>query len=77
MTEFNNIKAVVFDLDGTLRHHRPTYEEEIFKIATKSYGLPNDRGIIKDTYRWAHYYWAQSEELLCDHAEFDEFIPSF
>lgn len=64
---------MIFDLDGTLRHHRPTYEQEIFQIVQK-FSVPNDPEILKKAYRWAHYYWAQSEELLKDNAEFDEFI---
>ena len=76
LTNFKEITTIVFDLDGTLRHHRPTYEQEIFKIA-QNYGIPNDKEILKDTYRWAHYYWAQSEELLKDHAEHTEFIDLF
>jgi putative hydrolase of the HAD superfamily len=76
LTNFKEITTVIFDLDGTLRHHKPTYENEIFKIA-QNYGLPNDINILKDVYRWAHYYWAQSEELLSDHALHNEFIDLF
>ena len=56
------ITAVLFDLDGTLRHNVPSADETLFRFT-------RDLGIIEEPEkrilgsRWAHFYWAQSPEL--------------
>ena len=59
------IKGILFDLDGTLRHNSPTFNEVFFK-ASESFDLANNSGKRKSSQRWLHYYWAQSPELLAD-----------
>ena len=76
MIDYKNITTIIFDLDGTLRDHYPRYEDEIFKIAQK-YELEDDQEILRSGFRWAHYYWAQSEELLEDRKEYNEFDDLF
>src|SRR5512143_2963382 len=66
----NGIKAILFDLDGTLRHNRPEGAEVFFDHAV-SLGLlitPEDRlrGL-----RWEHFYWANSSELQADLKKYD------
>ncbi len=61
----NGVKAILFDLDGTLRHNRPQSGEVFFQHAL-SLGLfisedDHLRGI-----RWEHFYWADSPELNAD-----------
>ena len=70
MQTANGIKAVLFDFDGTLRHHLPT-GGEVFTDYVISLGLP-----ITDEDRcravlWEHYYFASSPEIQADHELFD------
>jgi putative hydrolase of the HAD superfamily len=65
----NGIKAILFDLDGTLRLNRPD-GAEVFIDQAVALGLPirlDDRlrGI-----RWEHYYWANSPELRNDFKDY-------
>ena len=65
MLSTNGIRAVCFDLDGTLRYSRPTFAEAFFDIAT-SLGVSYSPGSRRHASRWLHYYWAKSEELVSD-----------
>jgi FMN phosphatase YigB (HAD superfamily) len=61
----NGVKAIFFDLDGTLRHSVPT-GGEVFTEYAASLGLrvnPEDR--IR-AMRWEHLYWASSADLSND-----------
>ena len=59
------IEAIIFDLDGTLRHSIPSADDTQFRFANQlGAGVPADLQILGA--RWAHYYWAQSFELLND-----------
>jgi putative hydrolase of the HAD superfamily len=59
------IDAIIFDLDGTLRHSVPSADDTQFRFANKlGAGVPADLQILGA--RWAHYYWAQSFELRND-----------
>ena len=56
------IRAVIFDLDGTLRHSQPAWPD-IFLDTAQRYGVrvtPEARRRLK---RWAHRFWASSDEL--------------
>jgi 2-haloalkanoic acid dehalogenase type II len=65
LTISKKIKAVLFDLDGTLRHNRPSAVDTFFDYAVQL-GLENSgENRIRAT-RWAHYYFAQSAELVSD-----------
>lgn len=59
------IRAVVFDLDGTLRHNQPGSTDFFIDHAVRLgvQATPDRRRLAV---RWSHYYWAQSGELLAD-----------
>jgi putative hydrolase of the HAD superfamily len=61
----NGIRAIFFDLDGTLRHNDPSPERTIFDLAVKL-GVPDSPEKRRRALRWVHYYWAQSTEMLQD-----------
>ena len=67
----DGIRALLFDLDGTLRHTRPSYDQAILEIAHQM-GLPDSNERRRQALRWGHYYWAQSPELLHDIQTFAE-----
>jgi HAD superfamily hydrolase (TIGR01549 family) len=58
-------EAILFDLDGTLRHSRPSYTQVFIEIAA-SLGVPESSSGRIRSQRWLHYYWAQSPEMLAD-----------
>jgi len=61
----NKIKAIFFDLDGTLRHNLPS-GGEVFADCAAQLGLSiNDEDRLRAV-RWENYYWASSEELKDD-----------
>lgn len=67
----NGIKSILFDLDGTLRHHIPE-GSDLFTDHAISLGLPigdEDRLRAK---RWEHYYFAYSPEIKADQEEFKD-----
>jgi HAD superfamily hydrolase (TIGR01549 family) len=65
----NGINAILFDLDGTLRHNRPSYYQAFFDFSTKAGAQDSPENRVRAT-RWLHYYWAQSEEMLEDKEKF-------
>ncbi len=58
MIEFNpeEIRAVLFDFDGTLRHNRPDANQFFFDYASQlgAVDSPINR---RRAYQWAHSYW--------------------
>ncbi len=67
----SRLQAILFDLDGTLRHNRPSYSQFFIEIAA-GFGVPeSSEGQVKSQ-RWLHYYWAQSDEMLSDRAEYED-----
>lgn len=61
----NHIKAVFFDLDGTLRHSVPT-GGDVFTDYVMTLGLRvNDEDRLR-AMRWEHLYWASSVDLRED-----------
>ena len=61
----NHIKAVFFDLDGTLRHNIPS-GGDVFTDYVMSLGLRvNDEDRLR-AMRWEHLYWASSADLRED-----------
>ncbi len=65
MNSNHRIKAVFFDLDGTLRHSVPS-GGEVFTDYVIRLGLPvNDEDKIR-AMRWEHLYWANSPDLRDD-----------
>jgi FMN phosphatase YigB (HAD superfamily) len=61
----NCIKAIFFDLDGTLRHSVPS-GAEVFTDYVKTLGLPVDEESRLRAMRWEHLYWANSVDLRDD-----------
>jgi HAD superfamily hydrolase (TIGR01549 family) len=61
----NHIKAIFFDLDGTLRHSLPP-GGEVFADYVAQLGLRiSDEDRLRAA-RWEHYYWAGSIEMTAD-----------
>ena len=65
MNQPNGIKAIFFDLDGTLRHSIPS-GGEVFTDYVKTLGLPVDEDANLRAMRWEHFYWANSQDLRND-----------
>jgi HAD superfamily hydrolase (TIGR01509 family) len=68
--------AVLFDLDGTLRHSRPNgFEAFVSYLAELGYPLTAER--VLDGHRFVHYYWSISPEMLADMRELGDETPAF
>jgi len=72
----DGIKAVLFDLDGTLRINLPS-GGEVFTNYAIQLGMPVTIEIKKHAARWEHYYFATSTELLADREKFKEDSEKF
>ncbi len=59
------IKAILFDLDGTLRHHLPD-SVDVFTNYVVTLGVTVDSAARLRAARWEHYYFANSPELQSD-----------
>ncbi len=70
------IRAVLFDLDGTLRHNKPSSVHAFFDYAVQ-FGLADSMEKRKAAARWAHYYWAQSADLADDLRIYQELEDPF
>ena len=64
-----SILAVLFDLDGTLRHTRPN-GFETFTEYLGELGYTLNPAQLAHGERWNHYYWAVSPNLKADLEEF-------
>jgi HAD superfamily hydrolase (TIGR01662 family) len=65
MITLNGIKAIFFDLDGTLRHSVPS-GGEVFTDYVQTLGLQVDEEARLRAMRWEHFYWANSVDLRDD-----------
>jgi putative hydrolase of the HAD superfamily len=65
MKSNNHIKAIFFDLDGTLRHSVPEGGQVSNEYAI-SLGLSLNEGDIMRAMRWEYLYWANSPDLRDD-----------
>lgn len=65
MSLSNGVKAIFFDLDGTLRHSVPT-GGDVFTQYVVSLGLPVKPEDRLRAMRWEHLYWASSADLSND-----------
>ena len=72
----NGITAVLFDLDGTLRHSQPAYNQTILDYAVQI-GAAESAGRRRDVLRWVHAYWAQSPEMLQHQQDFGGLSEGF
>ena len=66
----NNIKTILFDFDGTLRHHLPT-GGEFFSAYVISQGLQITDEDQRRAAIWEHYYFASSPEIQADAKKFN------
>lgn len=65
VVSLDGIRAVFFDLDGTLQHSHASNDQTLLEIASRA-GLAFSNEQRLKALRWAHYYWAQSAELIQD-----------
>jgi len=72
----NEIRAILFDLDGTLRHDRPRYNDILAQFASE-YIEPDSSPERCRAERWLHYYWAQSSDVKLDLAHYGELNQAF
>ena len=73
----NGIQAILFDLDGTLRHSQPD-GGEVFIGHARALGLPISEDDRLRGIRWEHYYWANSPVLRKDFVTYKgESNPAF
>ncbi len=70
------IKAVFFDLDGTVRQNLPS-GGEVFANRAAELGLQVGREDRERLARWEHFYWAMSREFLADRQRFDGRVSEF
>ena len=61
----DGVAAVLFDLDGTLRHNLPPYNQALLDVAVQL-GAVDSPERRRAVLRWVHRYWAQSPEMLGD-----------
>lgn len=71
MSGLNGVEAIVFDLDGTLRHSRPSFLQG-FQDAVRRLAQPFSPSQRRTAVRWLHYYWAQSPDLSRDRIRYAE-----
>lgn len=72
MFSSNHFKAILFDLDGTLRHHLPA-GGEVFVEHARSMGLQVSEEDKVRAMHWEHFYFASSLEIQTDrHAYKDD-----
>lgn len=65
----NGVETIIFDLDGTLRHNRPTFLQGFQEAVRRLAPSPNPAQ-WRTAVRWLHYYWAQSPDLSRDRLRF-------
>jgi len=70
------IRAILFDLDGTLRYNRPRFNDILAKYSVE-YGAADTRDNRNNAERWLHYYWAQSADAQRDMQTFGDLSSAF
>lgn len=68
----DGIQTILFDLDGTLRHSRPSYNDEALDMAIRL-GAQDGAERRHRALRWVHYYWANSPEVQRDFKAFQKY----
>ena len=76
MNSCQKIRAILFDLDGTLRYNRPRFNDILAKFAIE-YGAVDTRDNRHSAERWLHFYWAQSADVLLDIETFGDMSSAF
>ncbi len=56
------VRAVLFDLDGTLRETEPT-PRQVFRRVLEDWGVRLPETTWRDLWRWEHAFWAESPQL--------------
>jgi HAD superfamily hydrolase (TIGR01549 family) len=76
----DGIHAILFDLDGTLRHSHPSFDQVFFDHVT-AIGVPVSEEGRRRALRWAHYYFANSPEVINDYQNLghdqDQFFSNY
>ena len=72
----NKIKAILFDLDGTLRHHIPS-GGDVFVEYARSLGMQISAEDNIRARHWEHFYFASSLEIRKDSETFKDDQKSF
>lgn len=72
----NHYKAILFDLDGTLRHHLPS-GGEVFVEYLRSIGVRFSEEDETRAERWEHFYFANSLEIQEDNKTFRDDSAGF
>lgn len=67
----NGIKAVFYDLDGTLHAENPP-QLEVFSKRAIELGLRITEEDRRRAARWEYYYFSQSEEIISDQHDFSD-----
>jgi FMN phosphatase YigB (HAD superfamily) len=70
------IKAILFDLDGTLFHHLPS-SGEVFMEHLRSLGFQISEADRIRAEHWVHYYFAHSPEIQTDSKTFGDDSKGF
>lgn len=60
-----DFRAVLFDLDGTLRVNQPAGADVFYELV-EGYGHRVTDDLRRRATRWVHGYWADSDELYAD-----------
>ena len=76
MLSNNHFKAVLFDLDGTLRHHLPS-GDEVFMQYLEGLDLRFTDEAKTLASRWEHFYFANSPEIQQDKDTFKDDHTAF
>src|SRR5687767_3080738 len=76
MSNSNHFHAVLFDLDGTLRHDQPKSFEILVDYLQKL-GHIFQLTQLKQAECWSHYYWTRSAEHKIDLETFGEVNEAF
>jgi putative hydrolase of the HAD superfamily len=72
----NGVAAILFDLDGTLRHNLPPYNQALLDHAVRL-GAADSAERRRAVLRWVHRYWAQSPEMLQDQQSYGGLSEAF
>jgi putative hydrolase of the HAD superfamily len=70
------IETILFDLDGTLRENKPTFNQALISFAQRL-GFQSHAENKRKAHRWLHYYWAQSPELMDDLEQYGKYDDPF
>lgn len=70
------LRAILFDLDGTLRHSVPE-GFQTFTAILRDLGLLLDPETLRAGELWTHYYWSIAPEMVQDLEELGADTPAF